>query len=473
VADTIARLLEATRAHAAFAIWPTGTQALANVGRLMDLARRAEQQGLLSFRGFVEKLEDDAERGEVAEAPLLEEGVEGVRIMTVHKAKGLEFPVVILADMTANETVEQPMRWTDPALGLCVQRLAGCTPPELREHGGEELQREREEAVRLLYVAATRPRDALVVPVVGDERRDGWLSAIAPAVYPSPAGARSPESREAPGVPHFREDSVPGRPANVARPRTSVMPGLHQPEAGRHRVVWWDPAVLKLNVRPSIGLSQTRILEADDDGRATLANAHWEKWKGLRRVSVERGERPSRVVRAATDWVRAGGELEGWREVVVTNAGWKGKRPHGLRFGTLMHALLATVALDDDEAAVAAHADLQARMLGATSEDRDAAVSAVVSALALPLMRSAAAAALEGLCRREASLVFRLDDGTLIEAVADLAYRTAEDWTVVDFKTDAGVSAATEVEHKRQVALYARGIAEATGLPARGFLLRV
>src|SRR5207248_626259 len=137
-------------AHAGFAIWPTGLQALANVGRLVDLARRAEPQGLHSFRGFVERLEDEAERGDAAEAPLLEEGVEGVRIMTAHRAKGLEFPVVMLVDSTAKETLEQPMRWTDAERGLCAQRLAGCTPPELRDHGAEEMAREREEAVRLL-----------------------------------------------------------------------------------------------------------------------------------------------------------------------------------------------------------------------------------------------------------------------------------------------------------------------------------
>src|SRR5439155_234638 len=82
----------ATRAHAAFAIWPTGEQALANVARLLDLARRAERRATTSFRGFVQQLEDDAEEGEAREAPIFEEGTEGVRIMTVHRAKGLEFP---------------------------------------------------------------------------------------------------------------------------------------------------------------------------------------------------------------------------------------------------------------------------------------------------------------------------------------------------------------------------------------------
>mgnify|MGYP003694792243 CR=1 FL=1 len=64
VADTIARLLDATRAHAGLAIWPTGMQALANAGRLMDMARRAEQRGIVSFRGFIDRLEEEAQRGE-------------------------------------------------------------------------------------------------------------------------------------------------------------------------------------------------------------------------------------------------------------------------------------------------------------------------------------------------------------------------------------------------------------------------
>ena len=67
IADTIGQLLEATRAHAALAIWPTGEQALANCLRVMDLARRFERQGAASFRAFVERLEEDAERGETEE----------------------------------------------------------------------------------------------------------------------------------------------------------------------------------------------------------------------------------------------------------------------------------------------------------------------------------------------------------------------------------------------------------------------
>jgi ATP-dependent exoDNAse (exonuclease V) beta subunit len=471
-ADTIARLLEATRAHAAFAIWPTGMQALANVGRLMDLARRAEQQGLVSFRGFVERLEDEAERGEVAEAPLLEEGVEGVRIMTAHRAKGLEFPIVILADMTANETLEQPMRWTDPARGLCAQRLAGCTPPELLEHGAEEMEREREEAVRLLYVAATRARDVLVVPVIGDERREGWLAALTPAVYPGVAWARRPLSQQVLGAPAFGDDSVPGRPDDVARPFGSPMPGVHEPEAGKHRVVWWDPSVLELGVRTSIGLSQTRILEADEDGRASAALASWESWRDARAEVRERGSAPSQDVRTATEWAHDVGMVAGEDQIEVVDARAPGSRPSGRRFGELVHAVLATVGLDDDAAAVAAQALVQARLLGASESERDAAAAVAVAALAHPLLQRAATAARDGHCRRESAIVVRLEDGTLIESVADLAFREDNGWTVVDFKTDYELGERLET-YRRQVAVYVRGIERATGAKVRGVLLRV
>ena len=127
------------RAHAAIAIWPTGEQALANVMRLMDLARRYEaRRAVRSFRGFVDELEARAEREESGDAPVVEEGAEGVRIMTVHRAKGLEFPIVLLADLTCNETVGDAHRWVDPASGLCALRLAGHAPRELLEHAEEE-----------------------------------------------------------------------------------------------------------------------------------------------------------------------------------------------------------------------------------------------------------------------------------------------------------------------------------------------
>src|SRR6516225_9305012 len=148
IAETITMLLEAVRAHAGVALWPMGEQALANCQRLIDMARHFEG-GASSFRAFVEKLEADAERGEADEAPIVEEGTEGVRIMTVHKAKGLEFPVVILADPTCNATRDTPSRQINPVRRLWVEPLCGSAPIELLEAADEELIRDQAEAVRV------------------------------------------------------------------------------------------------------------------------------------------------------------------------------------------------------------------------------------------------------------------------------------------------------------------------------------
>src|SRR5439155_869015 len=226
----------------------------------------------------------------------------GVRMMTVHGAKGLEFPVVILADLTCNETPREPRRWADADRGLCVQQLAGCTPPELHEHAAEEMAREGEEATRVLYVAATRARDLLVVPALGDGRYDGWLQALTPVLYPSPDRVHAPETRQPPGCPAF-------------------------------------------------------------------------------------GEAPSLGVVTVTERAAAAAALAG--EVAVESVGTAGPRPHGKRFGTLVHAVLAAVELDADRAGVADAAALHGRLLGATAEEVEAAVDTAVRALAHPLLRRA------------------------------------------------------------------------------------
>jgi ATP-dependent exoDNAse (exonuclease V) beta subunit len=481
LADTISRLLAATRAHAAFAIWPTGEQALANVARLLDLARRAERRGAISFRAFVQQLEDEAEQGEAREAPIFEEGTDGVRIMTVHRAKGLEFPVVVLADMTARETPEEPQRHVDPARGLCAMRLARCSPRELLDNAEAEMEREREEATRLLYVAATRARDLLGVPVVGDGRVSGWLSALDPAIYPPPERAARPEAARAPGCPEpVGRDTVLVRPANLRGPVSAVAPGLHRPEAGEHRVAWWDPATLALGARETVGLRQQRLLAMDDGGgRAEQSVAAHDAWRAEReRV---RGTAAAPSVRVVTPTSADALELELGRDAagvlpvtVERVPAPAGERPHGKRFGALVHAVLASIDLEADPRAIAAAAALQGRVLGAPADEVEAASRTVERTLAHPLLVRAAAAAKRSGCRRETPVSFAID-GVLVEGVVDVAFRddaSGGAWTVVDFKTDLEIGGRLE-EYGRQVELYARAVARATGAPARPVLLRI
>ncbi|PYV37816.1 MAG: ATP-dependent deoxyribonuclease subunit A, partial [Acidobacteria bacterium] len=255
--ETIHEILELTRAHAGFALRPAGHQVLANLQRICDMARSFEIGGGISFRGFVEQLEREAEGPTSNEAAVLEEGVEGVRLMTVHKAKGLEFPVVVLADITCKLSSGKADRYVDAEQGLAATTILGCAPWELRDHEDVEIRRDEAEGVRITYVAATRARDLLIIPAIGDGARDGWLRPLNKVIYPPRKQWR--ESEVAVACPRFGEATVLERP-NPGEPESSVKPGLHKPEAGEHRVVWWDPAVLKLNVETHFGLRQEEIL---------------------------------------------------------------------------------------------------------------------------------------------------------------------------------------------------------------------
>ncbi len=202
VADTIGRLLAETRAHVGFILRPAGEQALANVLHVAELARQYEAGGGISFRGFIDELRTAAER-EAAEAPILEESSDGVRLMTVHKAKGLEFPVVILADLTCRLSRGDASRYLDAEAGLCAMKIGGWAPHELHDHEAEEVARDQAEGVRLAYVAATRARDLLVVPALGDEPWEGgWFSPLNRALYPPLDAAAQPGAgRQVSGVP--------------------------------------------------------------------------------------------------------------------------------------------------------------------------------------------------------------------------------------------------------------------------------
>ena len=488
IADTLARLLAATRAHAGLAVWPAGEQALANLFRVMDLARRFETAGATSFRAFVERLESDAERGRQPDAPVVEDGTEGVRIMTVHAAKGLEFPVVILCDPTAPLSADRPSHYIDTERNVWLESLAGCVPSELRDHEVEVMKHDREEGERLAYVAVTRARDLLVVPVVGDEERESWLQALNPVVFPDPAKKRKPEPM--PGY-RFGDDSVVERSSKTDRmPTDSVAPGIHRPRAGSHSVVWWDPHALVLGSEPGGGVRRREILQADeanDNAAANAGIAAHAAWQQRRASALAAGARPTIKVKTVTAAAELAAPVVPSAALLApgvaplapgllsvrleTVAGMRAGRPRGKRFGTLVHAILAATDLRGDADHVRRVGANQARLVGATPEERDAAIVAVRAALSHPLMVRAAAAGDRGALRREVPVVVAGTDG-LIEGVVDLAFEEAGAWTVVDFKTDA------EIDHRRpiyeaQVRAYANAIAVATQLAASPVLLIV
>jgi ATP-dependent exoDNAse (exonuclease V) beta subunit len=397
--------------------------------------------------------------------------------MTVHKAKGLEFPVVILCDMTAKDSRE-PTKWIDQAAGLSAMSLAGCTPIEVQEHAAEEIAIEKEEAARVLYVAATRARDLLVVCAVGDQPTEDWLATLNPVLYPEEVSSFKPETKQASGCPVFSDDTVVGRPQSAFRPLGSVSPGLHKPRVGEHRVVWWDPSVLAPPSQGRTSSKLTEFLKKDDAVRAPAGIREHEEWQSKRKFVREVASKPQWSVVTATSQTLSvdeanllaepGAELVS--EVSIKEVGTDFSRPHGKRFGTLVHSVLSVVALDADTEGIVKVARVQGRVLGANEEEIEAAVETVAAVLRNPIVSGAS-----GRCRREVPVTVRLENDLIVEGVVDLAYQASKDgdvWTVVDYKTDFELGGRSK-EYSRQVWLYALAISRATGKKSHPVLLRV
>ncbi len=196
--ELMGRICAQTDLFALCAAMPDGHVRRENVQRLLDLARQFEAEGwrgLFTFSAWLRRL---AERGE--EPPAGEgDGAGCVRIMSIHKSKGLEFPVVFLADTGRQFNKADQVRTVlvHPKLGLGpkVTDLArGIEYPSLARRAvslqidGESLSEE----LRVLYVAMTRASERLYISCawrdpekVLDKLRDGLSSPLAPQLLES------------------------------------------------------------------------------------------------------------------------------------------------------------------------------------------------------------------------------------------------------------------------------------------------
>ena len=151
---------------------------------IVEQARVFAGAGASSLRGFLEWMSRQAEEGaRLTETPVPEGDEDAVRIMTVHGSKGLEFPVVALTglnsgDGSRSESVIFHRESGRIEVSAGASRQSFTTPGYEAASESEKRMRDAE-AVRLLYVAATRARDHLVVSMYRPERRGSPAGTIA------------------------------------------------------------------------------------------------------------------------------------------------------------------------------------------------------------------------------------------------------------------------------------------------------
>jgi len=236
---------------------------LANLERLMDLALEVDSGRYPSLPRFLLRLGELRERaGEAPDDAVAQAGAR-VRFLTVHGAKGLEAPVVFLADAAGSTDnrrawralVDWPAeadrpRWLlpDPGSKARDSALSGLLD--------RQLAAERREDANLLYVALTRPRQMLVVSGCRPRRGDGlgWYGMLARALGAS-------DTLDA-GETWTHET---GTPASPAAREAAPEPAMIEPDPGLSRPLAAPPILVR--IAPSRQLDEWQGEAGDPDGR--------------------------------------------------------------------------------------------------------------------------------------------------------------------------------------------------------------
>jgi ATP-dependent helicase/nuclease subunit A len=487
IAALIERAIEATgyREHVLALDW--GERRLANVHKLLRLAREFEAGEGRELRGFLDHVEYLREASRVEpDAPVEGTEPDAVRLMTVHAAKGLEFPVVCVADLGRQPNARMPDLLVDgPRVGLRLMRLDGARSIPALAYGElseERARREAEEEDRILYVAMTRARELLLLSGSVDFAR--WPRqgpGATPISWLAPAIAEQLPELLAGGEPAPAELAVgpdgsarvalllnsPASPAvALAAPPASAAPaapgGAPAAEAGG------APRVARQPARPATeGSEHAPAAPAAPAARAERAAGDPADGLQLSTLSYSSLAELERCgYRYYLERVLGIGEDRG--------AAREGAAEQGLEArarGTLVHRLMERLDFAAPQPPPAAEVAEVARELGirASAAEREQLAALIAASCEGELAARIAAA---GGLRREHPFAFSLGPGEpLIGGVIDLLAREADGSSlVVDYKSDrvgagADLDELVEREYGAQRLLYALAVLR-DGAPA-------
>ncbi len=436
VAELIQRALALTGYDALLLGEFLGERKVGNLRKLVDQARDLDRAGVFGLSDFVTQLSDNLSREpREAQAATHAEDANVVRLMSIHQAKGLEFPVVVVADLDRKPNVSLPPAVYRPDLGPLVR--SSNQEDENERDSGHALFRvqheaeENDEALRLFYVACTRAADYLIL---SSARFEGDPASPAMKLLAERFDLDSGEVlAELPEGYEFPQVCV-----------TTTEPPLDSRTQQRRERV--DPArAAELAAMSPSGAAPSSVAPIPVD-KGALRQFSFSQLSGLLEASApaEESEEPAEAPRSR-------------------GAGGRG-------LGTLAHSLLAEYPWPSETwltSRLARHAE----MLGLPDRQEQVA--------ALELLRRfeqlPAAADLRAARQRHAELDFLLGwppgapSGVNLWGVIDALYQDAEGrWHLLDYKTNAvpaGGAQALVERYRLQMLLYALAVEALLGQP--------
>lgn len=493
-------LMEETGFYAAVGALPEGQTRQANLRLLCQRVTEYEQVSDGSLQGFLQSAEELRAGGESRSATLLGEEEDLVRIMTIHKSKGLEFPVVFVLGL--EQRVYQAPRGflrCHNELGVCLPyvnkplRIRRTTLGDqafvLRKRADEMAER-----ARLLYVAMTRARERLLLfASPKDMTRGLWfapqgdyrvwqgqsmLDWVMCALMDEPA-LRAEYARQ------LTEEE------NRALPLSTVSTGFPQPATPWKIRVYaaCSPQPVQKNkvIHSLFTQLETWLCEGAGDKLGKRWAHIYDPGETLPlKTSVSslvRGERERLSLLDAPEEETPAEKRQGsavvpllMEELPALPAFLRGEESTGARRGTLLHKAFSLTDLEALRALPpeAWRESLQEQKAAWVSRQlftpQEAALLRPEDLLRFytgPLGRRLLASPL---VKREWSFNFRLshEKETLLQGVMDCAFREGDGWVLLDYKTDRVEDpAAFAARYAPQLRLYAQALGEITALPVR------
>jgi len=432
-----------------------GQQKLANLEKLIDQARNFEAGSRFTLDDFIEYM-DEFVRSEARESQRAAEEEEEnvVKLMSIHRAKGLEFPVVFLADMSRRDLPGREDLVLDPELGPALK----APSDDPREDGPlfsylkrEAKARDAAEDLRLLYVALTRARDRLFLCgslCAGRSERETWLARLLQVM-----GLEQVEDGAA-------FELVPGCIIKVAtRPSGSV-----SSQEGQASQAGWLGARRLERFAPS-----KDSVDSLPEGLAVRLDEVAPDFSGLRQFTV------TQLLTFADCPRRYSLEHVLHLAPEITFGPTRGRGQLGALIGTVVHRVLALWDLRSGDLLP----DLARRAVTELVDVSRAQGASILRETLAILSRALDAGLLEPLlkgvrCQSEAPFVLRVGDN-LVEGIIDrLLIFEDGSCEVVDYKTNqvAGDDLVSAAEvYRFQVGLYALAASRAIGPVRRASVL--